>query len=315
MNGLMNHRMMEDEIMMSEIGKSANNAKTVINNSRVVIYDARPKLNAQANKYIKNGGFEDVKYYRNCDIIFCDIENIHEVSKCFRKMYDIIDDHKNYNTLSSFQPLIEASGYNQMISRVLKATNMAVETLMQKKMNILVHCSDGWDRTAQMCALAQQCIDPYYRTIEGFLVLIDKDWLSFGHQFHLRFGHYDKNYQESQRSPVFIQYLDCLRQIMLQNPMHFEFNQELLLFIAQEINCHKYGTFLGNCERERQLYHLSEKTESMWTYVLMEKLRFTNKFYSPENTNEIIQAVSYTAPFAVQEWREFFFKWCEYGYC
>jgi hypothetical protein len=148
MNGLMNHRMMEDEIMMSEIGKSANNAKTVINNSRVVIYDARPKLNAQANKYIKNGGFEDVKYYRNCDIIFCDIENIHEVSKCFRKMYDIIDDHKNYNTLSSFQPLIEASGYNQMISRVLKATNMAVETLMQKKMNILVHCSDGWDRTA-----------------------------------------------------------------------------------------------------------------------------------------------------------------------
>lgn len=100
MNGLMNHRMMEDEIMMSEIGKSANNAKTVINNSRVVIYDARPKLNAQANKYIKNGGFEDVKYYRNCEIIFCDIENIHEVSKCFRKMYEIIDDHKNYMTLS-----------------------------------------------------------------------------------------------------------------------------------------------------------------------------------------------------------------------
>ena len=74
----------------------------MINNSRVIIYDARPKLNAQANKYIKNGGFEDLKYYRNCDIIFCDIENIHEVSKCFRKMYDINDDYKNFNTLSSF---------------------------------------------------------------------------------------------------------------------------------------------------------------------------------------------------------------------
>jgi len=48
MNGLMNNRMMEDEIMIVEMGKTANNNKTLINNSRVIIYDARPKLNAQA---------------------------------------------------------------------------------------------------------------------------------------------------------------------------------------------------------------------------------------------------------------------------
>ena len=46
MNGLMNNRMMEDEIMLSEIGKTANHAETLINNSRVIIYDARPKINA-----------------------------------------------------------------------------------------------------------------------------------------------------------------------------------------------------------------------------------------------------------------------------
>lgn len=34
----------------------------------------------------------------------------------------------------------------------------------------LVHCSDGWDRTAQLCSLAQLMMDPYYRTIEGFIV-------------------------------------------------------------------------------------------------------------------------------------------------
>jgi hypothetical protein len=48
----------------------------------VVIYDARPKLNAQANR-LKGGGFEDIKYYRNSEIFFCDIDNIHEVSKVF----------------------------------------------------------------------------------------------------------------------------------------------------------------------------------------------------------------------------------------
>ena len=30
----------------------------MINNSRIMIFDARPKLNAQANR-IKGGGFED----------------------------------------------------------------------------------------------------------------------------------------------------------------------------------------------------------------------------------------------------------------
>jgi hypothetical protein len=46
MNGLMNNRSIEDEIMISEIGKTANNKNKQINNARVVIYDARPKLNA-----------------------------------------------------------------------------------------------------------------------------------------------------------------------------------------------------------------------------------------------------------------------------
>lgn len=51
------------------------------------------------------------------------------------------------------------------------------------KTSVLVHCSDGWDRTAQLTALAMIMLDPYYRTIIGFEVLIEKEWLSFGHKF------------------------------------------------------------------------------------------------------------------------------------
>lgn len=174
----MNNRSLEDETMLNEIGKAT---KERIQYGRVVIYDARPKMNAQANKYIKNGGFEDLKYYRNCDILFCDIDNIHEVSKCFRKIYEISNDPLNFNSMIAYQPLVEASGYLVMISKILKSVNQVVETMMNRKLNVLIHCSDGWDRTAQMCALAQQCIDPYFRTIEGFLTLISKDWISFGH--------------------------------------------------------------------------------------------------------------------------------------
>ena len=62
-----------------EIGKTSNNSQSLVNNSRIMIFDARPKLNAQANR-IKGGGFEDQRNYRNSELIFCDIDNIHEVS-------------------------------------------------------------------------------------------------------------------------------------------------------------------------------------------------------------------------------------------
>jgi len=61
---------------------------------------------------------------------------------------------------------------------------------------VLVHCSDGWDRTSQIVALAMLLGDPYYRTIDGFELLIEKEWLSYGLQFHLRHGQEGMNHAD-----------------------------------------------------------------------------------------------------------------------
>lgn len=51
------------------------------------------------------------------------------------------------------------------------------------KTSVVVHCSDGWDRTAQLTSLALIMLDSHYRTIRGFQILLEKEWLSFGHRF------------------------------------------------------------------------------------------------------------------------------------
>ena len=98
---------------------------------------------------------------------------------------------------------------------------------------VVCHCSDGWDRTAQLCALVELLQDPWYRSCEGFAVLIEKEWLSFGHKFHDRCGHGDATgFPGSQeRSPIFVQWLDCVYQMTLQFPTAFEFSEEFFASI------------------------------------------------------------------------------------
>ena len=52
-------------------------------------------------------------------------------------------------------------------------------------------------------------------------VLIEKEWLSFGHKFSQRVGHGDKNHSDSERSPVFVQFIDAVWQITKQ--VHLQF--------------------------------------------------------------------------------------------
>lgn len=55
---------------------------------QLMIYDARPYLNAMASK-LKKGGYENTKHYLGCNIVFCDIDNIHVVREAFIKMFDL----------------------------------------------------------------------------------------------------------------------------------------------------------------------------------------------------------------------------------
>jgi len=118
-------------------------------------------------------------------------------------------------------------------------------------------------------------IDPYFRTVEGFKVLIEKDWLAFGHKFMDRTGTpNDKN--DHEQSPIFLQFLEGTRALMLEYPEAFEFTVEFLVFLAD----HQYSGLFGNfmCNNEAARVNIYSKTISIWAVPVKR-----NRIYTPIN--------------------------------
>jgi hypothetical protein len=134
--------------MLQAIGlcNSSENGTT-----QVAIFDARPLLNAQANM-VKGGGYESCgpgKNYSNCSIAFGDIENIHDVRKASEKLFSLgLSKLKGRHYHREWIQQIESTQYFQILSRILEFSNDILKTMLVDQRNILIHCSDGWDRTA-----------------------------------------------------------------------------------------------------------------------------------------------------------------------
>lgn len=110
-------------------------------------------------------------------------------------------------------------------------------------------------------------MDPYYRTIEGFQVLVEKEWLNFGHKFGDRCGHGVGSDDNNERCPVFLQWLDCIYQILCQYPCSFEFSTSYLIKLAQHVYSCLFGTFLCNTIKERLENSIHDRTFSIWPFL------------------------------------------------
>ncbi|XP_067347474.1 myotubularin-related protein 2 isoform X3 [Channa argus] len=148
---------------------------------KLFIFDARPSVNAAANK-MKGGGYESEDAYQNAELVFLDIHNIHVMRESLRKLKDVV--YPNIED-SHWLSNLESTHWLEHIKLILAGALRIADKVESGKTSVVVHCSDGWDRTAQLTSLAMLMLDGYYRTIRGFEVLLEKEWLSFGHRFQL----------------------------------------------------------------------------------------------------------------------------------
>lgn len=351
--GITKQRSIQDERLVAEIFKSSKDGSNQLVHQRNIVVDARPTANAIAQAAL-GGGSENMDNYnfnKTCSRVFLGIDNIHVMSDTLSYMVDhfLVDGDINMPIDKACLNSGKSFHWIKHIRLLLSSTETLVKSVIFNKSNLLVHCSDGWDRTAQICSLIQICLDPYFRTMEGFMVLIEKDWLSFGHKFQERSGllssesvfhdnttglsrisnscadvnsssalfgkdgnemadldnlvnmtsstvlnsdivnKVSEHFKRKKKlrndlkfsSPIFQQFLDCVYQLLTQNPTLFEFNERFLRRLVYHVYSCQYGTFLFNSEKERIDSQVDKKTRSVWDYFRSRRAEFLNKEYVP----------------------------------
>ncbi|XP_041865076.1 myotubularin-related protein 2 isoform X2 [Melanotaenia boesemani] len=269
---------------------------------KLFIFDARPSVNAAANK-MKGGGYESEDAYQNAELVFLDIHNIHVMRESLRKLKDVV--YPNIED-SHWLSNLESTHWLEHIKLILAGALRIADKVESGKTSVVVHCSDGWDRTAQLTSLSMLMLDGYYRTVRGFEVLLEKEWLSFGHRFQLRIGHGDKNHTDADRSPVFIQFIDCVWQLTRQFPAAFEFNEYFLVTILDHLYSCLFGTFLCNSEQQRLKEEIPKRTVSLWSYINSQLEEFTNPLYVNYSNHVLFPVVSLRH---LELWVGYYIRW------
>nr|XP_021539090.1 myotubularin isoform X3 [Neomonachus schauinslandi] len=201
--------------------------------SKLTIYDARPNVNAVANK-ATGGGYESDDAYHNAELFFLDIHNIHVMRESLKKVKDIV------------YPNVEESHWLSS----LESTH----------------------------------------------------WLE-----HIkRIGHGDKNHADADRSPIFLQFIDCVWQMSKQFPTAFEFNERFLITILDHLYSCRFGTFLYNCESAREKQKVTERTVSLWSLINSNKDKFKNPFYTKE-INRVLYPVASMRH--LELWVNYYIRW------
>ena len=74
--------------------------------------------------------------------------------------------------------MLEQTQWYDFIHLLIKSSVEIAEKL--KKCNsVLIHCSDGWDRSSQLISLTEIILDPFFRTIRVIINMVIRGIYNF----------------------------------------------------------------------------------------------------------------------------------------
>ncbi|XP_058462507.1 myotubularin-related protein 12 isoform X3 [Malaya genurostris] len=158
---------------------------------------------------------------------------------------------------SRFHLLLDKTYWLLYVSVCLKQSVAAAKMLMNG-CSVVLQEINSRDMCCVLASLVQLLLDNSFRTIDGLQTLIQKEWISLGHPFSDRIGHVtDEN--STERSPIFLLFLDCVWQLLQQFPEEFEFSETFLTSIWDCVFLPIFDTFQFNSETERHIAQLNDR--------------------------------------------------------
>ncbi|XP_063991002.1 myotubularin-related protein 10-B [Diachasmimorpha longicaudata] len=183
---------------------------------------------------------------------------------------------------NNFYSLLENSKWLKFISHCLQKAVEASDHLSSGT-SVILQEGAGRDMCCVISSLVQLISDPYFRTITGFQSLIQKEWVAAGHPFCDRLGHIAKF--NSEKSPIFLLFLDCVWQLIQQFPSKFEFTETYVTTLWDAAHVSIFDTFIFNCERDRAFAAMDPNTPLVLRSVWDWREQFTDQdillFYNP----------------------------------
>ena len=226
------------------------------------------------------------------------------IQSSFKKLIRFIAEIYEDGSFLGFHKALADCNWMRNISLMLNLTNKMVLSLKGGR-SVFVHCSDGWDRTAQASAGAQLLLDSYYRTLEGFFVLVEKEFVLTGHMFRKRLGVFSKD--SHNRSPIFLQFLDGVQNILHLNPNCFQFNQNFLRDFGLVAYFGCFSNFLCDSELQRKKLKIRRKTLHTFDFFNIHKQHYVNRDFEPSEPVRKVPLFECNLRF----WKEFFFMYFE----
>lgn len=174
-------------------------------------------------------------------------EEINDAYHTIRSVVSIETDLRRINIWKSFEKsdfFKYCQSYVSTAIQIAKTIKKGKPVMIQTPKTMIGH--NGENTTNVLTALTQLLVDPYFRTYEGFLALIEKEWTMF---FTFCFSSPSEMYSNA----IFVLFLHCVWNCHNLKPEAFEFDLSMLDHIHASLYSTKYHDFVFTSRHERWL--------------------------------------------------------------